>query len=180
MGTAYNRKMLNASQLNNALAPAVSVGAAIISLAAYLLNRQGAKRALNLEAQKMLLEVNRQLLSDPTLFAFYDDHPIRNSAFFDGNSPLFRARLEAFAYLQLNMFEIVLHEIQKPRKHRKKAPSVLWHEFFRYTVAHSSVARAILDQPESADLYNPDLLRVYARWKGEQLKAKIPESPQGA
>src|SRR5438067_10080373 len=95
------------------LGPMVSVAAAAASAVCFWLNfrlsKRMADRSLNLEAQKLLIEINRQLISDPWLWSIYDDHPVRTSPDYERlctRSMLFHAKLEGFAYLKLNMFEI--------------------------------------------------------------------------
>jgi len=149
--------------------PLVSMFAACISIWFFVLSRRlsrrMADRSLNLEAHKMLLDVNRQLIADPRLWVFYDDHPICNDRELNDNSLQFRAKLEAFAYLQLNMFEIVLLEVPEPSTGEDRNPSSVWCDFYFDTLSRSSVMRSILERPNSARIYNTVLLTLYDQWK---------------
>ena len=152
--------MVTPMSFKDIAAPLVSMFAAAISILFFVLSfrlsRRMADRSLNLEAHKMLLDLNRQLIADPRLWVFYDD-----------KSPLFRAKLEAFAYLQLNMFEIVVLEVPEPSTGEDRNPSNVWCDFFFDTLARSSVMRSILDRPNSAKIYNTVLLMLYDQWKSE-------------
>jgi hypothetical protein len=154
------------------IGPLVSMGAAALSALCLWLNfrlsRRMADRSLNLEAQKMLLEINRQLISDPWLWSIYDDHPVRTDPEFGrkcGRSGLFQAKLQAFAYLKLNMFEVILAEVPEPARHGLRNASNVWLAFFHYTIAKSSAIRDILERPDAAQLYNPVLIGLYEEWK---------------
>jgi hypothetical protein len=149
--------------------PLVSLIAAALSILFFVfsfrLSKRTSDRSLNLEAQKMLLELNRQLIADPQLWSIYDDHPIRAAPEFDASSQQFQGKLEAFAYLYLNMFEIVLFEARESSKRGERDPPSLWLKFFHFTVARSSIVRTILEGPDSNQLYNPVLLAHYEQWK---------------
>lgn len=172
------------------LGPLISVLAAALSVLCFRLNfrlsKRMADRSLNLEAQKLLLEFNRQLISDPWLWSIYDDHPVRKDPEFQtkcGNSALFHGKLLALAYLVLNMFEIVLIEVPEPDQDNPRDISNVWVNFFHYTMARSSVVRGILEGESTARLYNPVLVHLYREWKkstGEvnQSSAKIPSTHQ--
>ena len=122
-------------------------------------------RSLNLEAQKMLLEVDRQLIADPLLWAIYDDHPVRTAPSFDDKSHIFRAKLEGLGYLMLNMFEVVLFELSEKRTRENREGTRVWNQFFHHTVEHSSVVRSILDRPDSAQLFHSTMVSRYRDWK---------------
>jgi hypothetical protein len=163
--------MVTPMSFKDIAAPLVSMFAAAISILFFVLSfrlsRRMADRSLNLEAHKMLLDLNRQLIADPRLWVFYDDHPLCNDRELNDKSPLFRAKLEAFAYLQLNMFEIVVLEVPEPSTGEDRNPSNVWCDFFFDTLARSSVMRSILDRPNSAKIYNTVLLMLYDQWKSE-------------
>jgi hypothetical protein len=165
-------------QPSDIIGPVVSVVAATASAVCFWLNfklsKRMADRSLNLEAQKMLLELDRQLMSDPWLWSMYDDHPIRLSPDYErlcARSPVFQAKLEAFAYLKLNMFEIVLVEAPEPTATGTRNYSNVWLDYFHHTVARSSVIRAIFERPDASQLYNPLLIELYRQWKDANVAA---------
>jgi hypothetical protein len=170
------------------LGPIISGIAAIFSLVFFLrsqaISKRMAARSLNLEAQKMLLELNRQLISDPWLWVIYDKHKLREASGFACKSrdPVFQAKLEALAYLKLNMLEVILAEI--PKSERTIKPNVwarifrkgenTWVTFFRYTVKNSDPIRQILDKDENAQLYNQAVIKLYRQIKDHD-KSLAPE-----
>src|SRR5882762_5659163 len=69
------------------------------------LSKQIADRTVTVESQKLLLEINKQYLSNPALFAIYNDHPGREKLLKD--CPALADKIKALGYLKLNVFEIV-------------------------------------------------------------------------
>src|SRR5579883_1340659 len=150
----------------------ITISAALLSLLCFVLNfiftRRIADRSLSLDAQKILLELDRQLVSDAWLWALYDDHAVRRDPEFIrkySTSVHFQAKLEAFAYLKLNMFEVVLAESRLNLFGRQRGVSKVWRRYFRHTLQHSSLIRNILDRPETKLLYNQRLLDLWVQWK---------------
>ncbi|MGC9973472.1 MAG: hypothetical protein ABSE56_23095 [Bryobacteraceae bacterium] len=170
--------MLITLELKDYLGPAVSLIAAAFSfwfsLRSHRHHTEDADRSINVEGQKLLVEVNRHLIDDPRLWGILDDHEIRQSQEFTEaeKSPLFRAKLQAFAHLGLNMFEIILAESPNPKKGERTASHV-WRDFFTATVKRSSLLRAILEHPESANIYQPALLALYDEWRRQAPAATI-------
>ena len=159
-------------QAKDIIGPAVAILAAALSVLCFWLNyritKRMASRSLNLEAQKILLEIDRQLIADAWLWALYDDHPVHTDPEFIrkcAGSVYFRAKLEAFAYLKLNMFEVVLAEAPDPARNGKRNVSNVWLDYFRHTLERSSVFREILGRPDTAQLYNPVLLALWEEWR---------------
>jgi hypothetical protein len=173
--------MLQAS-LKDTAGPIVSMFAAAISILFFVLSfrlsKRMANRALNLEAHKMLIDIDRQLIADPRLWAFYDDHPVSKDQELNESSLQFRAKLEAFAYLQLNMFEIILLEIPEPAEGMDRNHSNVWCDFFFDTISRSSLARSILDRPNSGKIYNIVLLALYDQWKSSAGAASDHLAPE--
>ncbi len=56
------------------------------------------------EFQKLLLELDKELIRDPELWSVYDNHPMGQVR---RDEPAHKAKLEAFAYMWLNVFHIV-------------------------------------------------------------------------
>ena len=164
--------MLVQFEFKDIIGPVVSTCAAVLSAGLFLwnfrLSRRLADRSLNLEGQKMLIEINRQLIADPWLWALYDDHEVRKDPDFEGKcgqSICFQAKLRAFAYLSINMFEIVLAEIPSPKRKGRRNESAVWIDFFEHAIAESSIVREILEHPHTVQVYSPALMGHYARWK---------------
>jgi len=166
--------------LKDYVGPLISVLAAVLSVVcfwlSFKLSRRMADRSLNLEAQKMLLEINRQLIADPWLWSIYDEHAVRTDADFGpkcAESALFHAKLEAFAYLCLNAFEVILAEAPKPARRGHRNESNIWADFFRDSVARSSVVRSILERSDASRIWSPILIECYQEWRS----STRPRSP---
>jgi hypothetical protein len=86
-----------------AVSAIVSIVAAGLSFYFFRLSKQIANRTVTVQAQRLLLEINKQYLSDPALFAIYDDWPRRDELLQD---PRLADNLKALGYLKLNVFEI--------------------------------------------------------------------------
>jgi hypothetical protein len=170
----YNPAMILAVSLKDIAAPLVSVVAASLSILFFLLNfrhsKRMADRSLNLEADKMLLDLNRQAIADPSLFALYDDHPVSRDPEMNDGSLRFRAKLEAFAYLHLNIFEIVIFELPEPAYGENRNAANIWCDFFFDTISHSAIMRSILELPNASLVYSPVLISLYNQWKAKSLE----------
>ena len=80
-------------------------------------------------------------------------------------SVLFQAKLEAFAYLILNMFEVVLAEAPTPERKGRRTESAVWVDFFKHAISKSSIVRGILEIPHSMQVYSHVLTDLYADWQ---------------
>jgi hypothetical protein len=146
--------------------PLISIVVAALSAAFswrnYSLSSKLATRSLFLEGQKFVLEIDRQLLSDPHLWYVYDDYeklPPDTDPNFNPADPLFQAKLRAFAYLHLNMFEVILAYGAAGLDTESK----MWMAYFYDTLARSSLVRRILDQ--NPHLWNEEFFSLYRGWK---------------
>jgi hypothetical protein len=121
-----------------------------------VLNRQWADRTVKLEAQKLLLEVNKQYASNPDLWAVYDVH-------FDELPPhkqkdkKLQDALRAVAFMKLNIFEIVFSV------HPTGPEADTWKRYFKDSLERCSSIRKILRVHR--ELYNENLLRVYDEYR---------------
>jgi hypothetical protein len=165
---------LTAKDLPGAIVSAI---AALLSAAFAWKSAQAAKAAANrsiyVDGQKFLIEVCKQLVAEPVLWCLYDDSPLRNEAIYDANDPLQQAKLRAFAYLHLNMFEIIVNEVPKPSrwKWRRNASNV-WYDYLHDTLDRSTMTRGILDEPTAEKIWSKALHKEYGRWK---LKRRLEE-----
>jgi hypothetical protein len=62
-------------------------------------------------------------------------------------TPLFRAKLRAFAHFHLNMFEIVLNE--RPSVRDENSLSIIWFRYFDDTLNKSKTIRDVLEEKNS-------------------------------
>ena len=76
------------------------------------LNRQIADRTVTIEAQKLLVEINKQYIAHPPLFAIYDDYQGREGLL--ATDPTLTEKIKALGYLKLNIFELVYSVMPNP------------------------------------------------------------------
>jgi hypothetical protein len=134
------------------------------------LSRDIADRAVTFEAQKLLVEINKQFIADPSLFAIYDDNPKNKEAL--ALDKKLKAKVEALGYLKLNVFEIVFAELPVgPRE-------VAWTNYFLDSLDRCSVLAEELEI--SRAIYHTKLTAAYDKWKkkkAERAKALSESKP---
>jgi hypothetical protein len=148
--------------------PGVSAGVALIG--AFLsfmyfrknvkLSKQIADRTVTVESQKLLLEINKQYLSDPTLFAIYKDYPGRDQLLKD---PKFLDKLKALGYLKLNVFEIVFAALPTEGSSYKA-----WEAYFEDSLKRCPVL--VEELSAQREIYDSHLIAAYDRWFEKQPK----------
>jgi hypothetical protein len=108
-------------------------------------------RTVTIEAQKMLLEINKQYISDTALLALEGEASAKSL------DPA--AKLRAMAYLKLNVFEIIFAVLvdQKARK--------AWTTYFEKSLTKSALLGEELEK--NREIYHEDLLNAYDKWKGK-------------
>ncbi len=109
------------------------------------------------EFQKLLIDVDKVLVEHPELWAIYDSHPIPREGM---NDPTGRAKLEAFAYMMLNVFECVFTFYgDSPRLTKAEKESfAAWKGFLSSLLQDSSFMRELLDKPNIRLVYNAKLI----------------------
>jgi hypothetical protein len=118
------------------------------------LSRDLADRTVTFEAQKLLLEINKQYIANLSLFAIYDDNP-ENKRALEAN-PKLKAKVEALGYMKLNVFEIVFAGL--PNDSRDDA----WTGYFLDSLDRCSVLAEELKS--STAIYHPKLVEAYEEW----------------
>jgi hypothetical protein len=126
------------------------------------LSKEIASRTVTLEAQQMLLEINKQYLADPALFAVYDDWEGRDELLKKGGADL-PTKLKALAYLKLNVFEVVF-AVMPPNS----PPYSAWMAYFEDTLSRCSVVRDELSA--NSRIYHPNLIEAYSLWTRKSAK----------
>jgi hypothetical protein len=119
------------------------------------------------EFQKLLLELNKELVRDPELWGVYDSHAM---ARVKSEDPAHRAKLEAFAYMFLNVFQVVfvfLADRVAGASPHEKAFFKAWEGTLRDFVQDSSLAREILSREDSELVYEPSFLALAKSLKGD-------------
>src|ERR1051325_8146403 len=107
--------------------------------------------------QPLLIDVNRQMIQHPELWAFYDSHPVPRDWL---NNPIEKARLDAVALMLVNVFECVFGFYGGSARLTKTEQQAFeaWKDFLRDTLKQSSVAREIWNRPNIKQVYNASLV----------------------
>jgi len=115
------------------------------------LQEQQLRLANRNEFQRLTLEINRELIRDPSLDAF--DHPDPN-----GTREPAQVRLEALAYIYMNMFELI-YQYYHPSDNagtltqREEEEWRVWDETIKSTLDNSLILRAVVEKEESPRIY---------------------------
>jgi hypothetical protein len=127
----------------------------------YALSHSQLRIAARHEFQRLLLDIDKELVRDPSLWGVYDAHPMGLAGPAD---PMHKAKLEAFAYMLINMCHVAFVFSQEMRSHGKIDEEVYttWTGTFEDFLKGSSLGREILARPESVRLYGATFLD-YAR-----------------
>ena len=140
----------------------IALLAAVSSAAFFWFNRRLsqhiADRTVVIESHKLLLEINKQFVSDPRLLAIYDNHPDREAHL--NKDPSLLEKIRALGYQKLNVFEIVFAVWPDDR------PYGSWIAYFEDTLNKCSVIRDELN--ENTKLYDARLLAEYEKWKNKR------------
>ena len=129
------------------------IGAFIAALA-YILNRSTAYRTATIEAQKLLVEINKQYIADPKLLIIEERYD--GSRIADEN---FAAKLKTMAYLKLNVFEVIFAALPYGRVRNT------WKAYFKESLDKCSILGDELE--EHGRIYHRGLMRAYRKWKKE-------------
>jgi hypothetical protein len=112
-----------------------------------MLDRQVAIRSATIEAQKMLLEINKLYVANPALLRIEGEDA----------GPVDKAQLRAMAYLKLNVFEVIF-AVLPPGDELKP-----WVEYFTSSLRNSDLLRDELET--NRDIYHRALIGAYDAWK---------------
>lgn len=135
----------------------VSVIASIAAYKSYLVGKQQLRLSSINEFQKILIDINKELIRDPSLWAMYDDRPFGKSSPKDSSSD---AKIEALIYLKLNLFELVHHffNSQIGLSEREKHAWHAWDKFIKYTITHSSMIQKVLGDQSVDQLFSQEFM----------------------
>lgn len=140
-------------QPKDIVGPILSMSAASVSVIFAWKNvviaKRSASRSIYVEGHKFLFDICKQLAADPVLWCVYDDELLKMAAIYKPEDPVQQAKLRAFAHLHLNMFEIMINEVPKPKKRGKPNASNVWYRYFDDTLCRSTLMREILEEPSS-------------------------------
>lgn len=124
---------------------------------------------------KLLLDLNKELIRDPTLWAVYDSHPMAAHC---GDDVLQRAKLEAFAYMKFNLYHIVFayYENQDKESEAERDFHRAWDNTCRDFLNDSALGREILSRPETEAIYGPRFVGYLHRLLGSDKPSCLPSS----
>jgi hypothetical protein len=129
---------------------------AVVAILGYLLNREAAIRSATIEAQKMLLEINKQYLISPKLLYIEGEY----AGAVDLTDTTFNAQLRAMAYLKLNVFEVIFAVL--PAGSERET----WLKYFESSLSKSVLLADELER--NHDIYHTALIDAYDGWKKRQ------------
>jgi hypothetical protein len=123
----------------------------------YALSHRQLRLGSRHEFQKLLLEMNKELVRDPELWGVYDAHPM---AQIKRDDPAHQAKLEAFTYLILNMHNIVFLYSSEggSTSDSEQAFFAAYEGTHKDFVSSSSLAKDILSRRDSELVYEPRFL----------------------
>jgi hypothetical protein len=110
------------------------------------------ERAVTIEAQKLLLEINKQYVADPTLLVL--------EGISEEESHLATGKLRAMAYLKLNVFEIIFKSLED------EDARDTWISYFEESLSKSPLLGEELDLHRK--IYNQYLLKAYDNWRQKE------------
>lgn len=124
---------------------------------AYWLSGYQLRVSHRVEYQKLLVEIDKMLINDPTLWAVYDSHPLAAQK---TDHPVEKAKRDAFLQYHADVLEVVYVFFKEARFLTPAEEKVVkaWDNWARYLVWNSSDFRALLEKPESEELYNEDFV----------------------
>jgi hypothetical protein len=127
------------------------------------------------EFQKLLLDVNKELIRDPTLWGVWHDHPM-NAV--NRDDPLQKAKLEAFVYMKLNIYHIVFEFSREAGKQGSERRAVLdsWTRTCSDFLNNSKLAKEILARPDTRTVYDPEFLAFLE----SLIKREVADDAMGA
>jgi len=117
---------------------------------------------VTVESQKLLLEINKQYLSCPDLFAIYKDYPGRDELL--NKDTKLPEKVKALGYLKLNVFEIVFAVLPT-----KGSSYKAWEAYFEDSLNRCPVLVEEISAQRA--IYGSHLLAAYDRWFEKQPKA---------
>jgi hypothetical protein len=142
----------------------VSLGVSVyVERRAARLNESAFRRTAEHDHIAALLELDRVLISNPELWAIYDDHPLARQPRTRGGR-LAAARREAFIFSHLNIFELV-HDFYHGSIHLRACDRrywAAWDRYIRQFFRTCSEARTIFRQPRAHEIY-AETFTGYAR-----------------
>ena len=73
------------------------------------------------------------------------------------------------------MFEIIINQVPKPKKHGKPNASNVWYRYLEDTLCRSEIIRGILEEEASNRIWREAQVKEYKHWK-ERFLPEVDES----
>lgn len=144
------------------------------------LSKRIADRTVTVEAQKLLLEINKALVADPRLFSIYkegDELRVLIAKYTTGensnSSPGGPAtcdlpgKLVALGCLVINVFEIVFAQLPEGPEH------VTWQAYFEDSLNRCPVICDLLELKEADTIYHQNLMAAFRLWRRTHGRAPV-------
>lgn len=129
----------------------------IVALRSWQYSEIGVRYTARNQYMNALFDIDRQLLSNPHLWAVYDNHPLASTK---SSDPIEAARREAFIYLHLNLFETVFNDYRSLRVPDKNdlAFWASWDSWIRLFFAGSQDARELFASARVQEIFHSDFV----------------------
>lgn len=127
------------------------------------------------DSESLLIEIDKQLISEPRLWSLYDGHPLASST---EMTPEMQARLQAFTYMMINMFFLSLdyYEHHDPQTAAAANSRKAWESYLEEVMHGSSRFRAIAINKRTHLLYTTSFVRTlraaHERWFSTAIEAR--------
>src|SRR5262245_30978426 len=128
--------------------------AALAAYKAYSVSAYQLRVVNRLEYQKLLFEIDKELMRDPDLWMMYDSHPLATETRKD--DPLVKSKREAFLYFHANLLELVyvFFSDAKWLSADERFVAKSWDNWPKQLIANSSELRALLSRKDLEESYN--------------------------
>lgn len=180
LGSAFLRRLGFSSQSWVTSAALVALVSMVIAAIDYYrtlkLSARIADRAVTVEAQKLLLEVNKVLVADPRLFAIYKEgdelrvliakYPSGGKAEADISD--LPGKLVALGSMLINVFEIVFAQLPEGPAH------ITWKAYFEDSLSRCPVICDLLELKEAGKIYHANLMAAFRLWREGHGRAPVP------
>jgi len=120
----------------------------------YNLTDRQVRFANRTEFHKLLVDLNKECIRDPSLHGFYDKYQPQTDR---RDDPELAAKLKSFGQMQLNMFEMVylFYHVDGVLQADELDYWNTWESFFKHTIERSSVMRGLLEREDLFEYYSP-------------------------
>lgn len=120
---------------------------------AYNLGNHQLRVVNRIEYQKLLFDIDKQLMQDPALWAIYDNHPLSAQK---KDDPTEKGKREAFLHYHANLLELVYVFFCDARwlTADEKLVANAWDGWTKYLIANSSEFRTLLSRADLKESFN--------------------------